>query len=541
MPRIHEKQCPSCGAPLPVQAGLPSVRCQYCGTTVQVEYTRRERAPGADTPPTVYVAPGLPKAAIVGIVLSAMLPMGIAGVTIFGSTISSAVKSTVVTFPMDCGNNESLRIAGTTYSGPGPLVRAPMNCKLTVVDSKLSSDVIVQGGVNTEVTVENATLDATDVAVRFQTNGTLHASGNCLVRGKSAAIAGGVNTKIDLEDARVEGGDVGISGEVNAEIHATRAAIKGHDAAIAVGTNGHVFGTSLSVEGDLHGIDGDTNLELSFEQSTLSAGDVGVRAGSNFHARLTKQSHIAGKTTAVDAGDNLELSVQESSIDSDDTGARTRWNPHVKVLRDGKLHGGRVALEAGENLDLTVEQGSIESAGTAICGKHNAEIEGRGGAISGAAALRFERAPAERLVGTTVTGARVYDGKGCGAPAPPVTTGDTQPLAARAPSGTPLHAPRPTSPSGPTAPPFDAAAAVIALDAASRAASAQCRSSSGKPEQLSMAPGFDSEGRNSGATATTLHGSAEAACAERIFRSVRIPPFDPATRPAGLTRTISLK
>lgn len=539
----QQKECPSCGAPLPVNRGATSVKCQYCGAAVEVERTRAPPPEDPARPPTVYVSPGLPRAAVIAIVMTALLPIGITTLTMFGSTITGAITSHTITFPMTCGNNDDVQIVGRTYAGSGTLITAGLNCKLHIKDSKLSGDVVVVGKQSNDITIENSTLEGKDAAIRLEMNGHVHATNGSVLRGTNAAIGGGINTTIELEDGRVEGGDDGITGDLNTEIHATRTTISGHDAAIALENNGHVFGDVLTLTGNVIGIEAETNLEVAVEQSTITGGETGVKGAANLHARLSKKSRITGKTVGIDAGNNLELTLDDSVVDSDDIGALTEWNPHLKLVHGARLRGGKVGLDAGENLEALLQQGTIESAGTALCGKNNARIEARNASISGTPALHFEREPELRLVETAVIGTRLFDGKGCDAPSPrPDMAG---PAAARrsksaAPPPAPVQ-PRPPGAPPPTGPSFDGAAAVIALDAATRAANAQCRSSSGKPEKAFVTPGFSPDGRNTGAQVDDgLRNLPEGRCVEGIFRNVRIPPFDPTIRPSGLVRSVDL-
>jgi DNA-directed RNA polymerase subunit RPC12/RpoP len=109
---------------------------------------------------------------------------------------------------------------------------------------------------------------------------------------------------------------------------------------------------------------------------------------------------------------------------------------------------------------------------------------------------------------------------------------------ARPTASAPAAAPTPTEP--PKPPPFNTAAAVAGLDAAKAKAEAACRGSDGV--RLFVQMGFDPDGANRGAALSDpkLKGTPEAKCALKIFRAVRIPAFDPATRPSGLGRPVRL-
>jgi hypothetical protein len=88
--------------------------------------------------------------------------------------------------------------------------------------------------------------------------------------------------------------------------------------------------------------------------------------------------------------------------------------------------------------------------------------------------------------------------------------------------------------------PFNSQAAIAGLDTAKAKAEASCRASSRVTLFIQM--GFEADGANRGAALSDpkLKGTPEAKCALRIFRAVRIPAFDPATRPGGLGRSVRL-
>jgi hypothetical protein len=96
----------------------------------------------------------------------------------------------------------------------------------------------------------------------------------------------------------------------------------------------------------------------------------------------------------------------------------------------------------------------------------------------------------------------------------------------------------PTTP--PKPPPFNSAAAVAGLDAAQANAQASCKGADGV--RLFVQIGFDPDGVNRRAALSDpkFKSTPEAKCTLRIFRAVRIPAFDPATKPSGLGRVVRL-
>jgi hypothetical protein len=109
---------------------------------------------------------------------------------------------------------------------------------------------------------------------------------------------------------------------------------------------------------------------------------------------------------------------------------------------------------------------------------------------------------------------------------------------APAAAATPVTPVTPVPTAEPKLPRFDSQAAISGLDAAKAKAEATCKSATGARLFVNM--GFDPDGVNRGAAISDpkLRGTPEAKCVLRVFRSVRIPPFDLATRPGGLGRLV---
>lgn len=117
--------------------------------------------------------------------------------------------------------------------------------------------------------------------------------------------------------------------------------------------------------------------------------------------------------------------------------------------------------------------------------------------------------------------------------------GTTRPRSSRPKTtAAPTAAATPAEP--PKPPKFDSQAAVAGLDAAKAKAEASCQSTTVKSLFVQM--GFDADGKNRGAALSNpkLAGTPEAKCVLKIFRAVRIPAFDPATKPSGLGRMVRL-
>jgi hypothetical protein len=95
----------------------------------------------------------------------------------------------VTSFPATCANNEELLVTGQTFTGKGTLIEAGPNCKLTIRDSTLKADVIVETKGNAELTITNSKLEGQEEA---------------LLLANHAKVTIGANLELTVDDSVVE-------------------------------------------------------------------------------------------------------------------------------------------------------------------------------------------------------------------------------------------------------------------------------------------------------------------------------------------------
>lgn len=481
---------------MPKQAS--DVNCKYCGTAVRVERTRKPPPPELAKPQTVYVKSGLPGFVLWIIILTGVLPAFIPLFIFAGPALFKVFSNHYGSMPMTCGMNEEVEIEDRNFTGSDTLITAELNCKLTIRNSNLSGGIIVNSKGNLELIVENSTLEGKDVGLQLDTNANVTLRKGSVLKSPALAVGGG------------------------------------------------------------------TNVSVTLDASTIEAGFHGLDLGVNGKLTLAHKSKASSDGPLVQGETNLEVTVDDSSLDSKDVAIAGNLNTKLKFVRGAKVHGARTAVRTAGNMRMTLDNASVVSEGTAICSTYNTEITASHSIVQGAVeALRLERKPNELdLRDTSVRGIQVFDASGC-AGASAAGDATVAPVAAEPPMdprkffpgnlppGTyrvklPAGAaavPVPTPAPAPAVPPFDADAAARALDAAARSASANCRSSQGKPVRIFVNPGFTPDGANRGAAPSNaaLSGTSEEACVLGIFRRVRIPPFDPKTLPGGMGRNVELK
>lgn len=115
MARIVDTRCPRCGAPLPIQAGMDAVTCQYCGARSLVDRGRKPTtAPIPQGMHVVRVAPPSSNAAGV-IVLSVVVAMVVVGAAA-GAFVMNASG------PSRGGSTPLLGVVPKTYFSDRPML-----------------------------------------------------------------------------------------------------------------------------------------------------------------------------------------------------------------------------------------------------------------------------------------------------------------------------------------------------------------------------------------------------------------------------------
>ena len=260
-------ECKKCGAPLDVKGTERVTRCKYCGTNTKLRNTRTIAAqtPAGWTPPAVWTPPQNAKA-------SSSRPLryrkrrapagcSMAGCLAFvpviaGLGISLYASGQLDRLPfvgkvarwdgretLECELNEHLVIEGEEADVTnGPVVRAAApNCHVTIRGSRLRGGEIVQGGVNTEVIVENSTLEAAyDGIVTRGPNMVVRVRGESTIVAGGDAIGGSDNMEIEIHGATLRGGRTGIRGGYNANVSLTQAHVEGGTNAIEMTGNAEI-------------------------------------------------------------------------------------------------------------------------------------------------------------------------------------------------------------------------------------------------------------------------------------------------------------
>jgi hypothetical protein len=422
VPKVTSLKCPSCSAPIQVPPNVSDIQCYYCRAPVHIERTKPPaHAPQFVIPNTVYIDPNVGKnvgAALAASVLPPLvLTLVIGGVSAFaalrGSSGSSGFGASgprkVTSFPATCASNEELLVTGQTFAGKGTLIEAGLNCKLTIKDSTLKGDVVVEAKGNAQLTITNSKLEGQEEALLLANNAKVKIADKSEIVGAGTGIEGKMNIDLTVDDSKIRGGTSAIHSGNGLTLRATGAEIAAKRHALDLDLNADLNLRQTTVKAEEEAILATYNLKLDMDGSTVE-GSTGLKSGVNPKLKVTKKSRLAGSDAAIDVESNLELTVDDSLVESKDVAVRAATNTKVNVVKQGKIKGGNAGISAGINTEIRMNEGTIESGGNAIEAKFNTEIDARRSTISGGKnAFAFERKPsALRLTETKVTGAQNF-------------------------------------------------------------------------------------------------------------------------------------
>ncbi len=277
-------ECQNCGAPLDVRPRDKIVSCRYCKRQNRVNQTRTiaQQTPQGWQPPQRWVPPqhfpapsveiqfdssGVASGARTGCIvgLAMMIVLIGAAVAMFvimadGSSSSGGGLSGLSGLTgaagwdgkstLQCGTNESLTIENKVANVPnGPVVQADTNCKLTIINSKLSGQTGIAGDMNLTVTMRQSSISATQTGISTRMNSKIFVRDNSTVSGKEFGIKGDVSTQVEIRASHVSSNEVGISGGPTLNVMGRDCTIKGGSSAIRGGMAAKIDLTKCTVTG----------------------------------------------------------------------------------------------------------------------------------------------------------------------------------------------------------------------------------------------------------------------------------------------------
>jgi LSD1 subclass zinc finger protein len=418
MAKLRTHACPTCGAPLPVVPGAADVRCQYCGNVIHVEWRRPPPQPMM-MPQTVYVPQRSYAWVIWIIVVGSIVPMCVPLVMfavplVFRTATEVGVVQT--SFPLTCPMNQEVSVVGQTYEATGTLITAEMNCKLKIKDCKLKGDIVVAGSNIVQVTIENSELVGKSAAVQLGLNSKLFASKKTLLKAEETAVSAGVNSEVSLDDTTVEGGEEAIHAAHNFTLKANGSRITGGEKALVAGINLSLEARDLTMQGRDAAIQTDSNLTLKLRGGVLEGQRFGVRVeSSNATMKLSHGARITARETAIQGGSGMQIDAEGSVIDGGEVGVDVDSNANIALGSRARIHGRQFGVRTSSNLELNLRSASLESESVALCASSNAEVRARDSLVQGGtAAWRFSYRPDPlELAGTRVIGAQQFNARGC--------------------------------------------------------------------------------------------------------------------------------
>lgn len=251
--------CPKCGANVDSAAAVPGrpFECMYCGSAIAIDAPPPPRqtpqiqiivaGPGQSSGPS---KPSSGAPAIVSVII-AVFVLGIIGAVTFSSLRAAGVATPTLgptKLPATCGLNGSLRIEDQTVTLKDTAIHANLNCKISIVRSKITAPKIIEANTNAEITIEDSTLIAEEEVIDGNANVKIKISGKSLLQSEGTAIKTNMNGEIRMEGGEIRAEDTAISANVNGKLDARNAKIVGKTA-LAFSMNGQATLRDTEVKG----------------------------------------------------------------------------------------------------------------------------------------------------------------------------------------------------------------------------------------------------------------------------------------------------
>jgi hypothetical protein len=299
MAKLSETRCPNCKAPIEFDREAASVQCRYCQTMIAIS---QEKAPRASTTTSSDASAPRPMVIYTGGAGAAIGRIVWIGLVIFLSSGGFAFArfrragcAPSESLPAHCGPmNDEVLIKGKTFDGPGPLVEAEMNCKITFEDCTLSSpdSIIKSDAMNVEVTVRNSKLTSKQSAIVLNMNGKVRIEKGSVVKSEESAVEGNSNTELTVSGSTLEG-TLGANVGSNAKVTLQPGAI---------------------LKGKRAALEGGSNMKLRAEGATLESSGPGLKAGPNTDVRMNAECKVvASPPFALSGASQMDVPANLSS------------------------------------------------------------------------------------------------------------------------------------------------------------------------------------------------------------------------------------
>ena len=412
-PKVFSAKCPTCGANLPVPPGVPQVVCRYCQNVIHVEHrkpppeVRPFGAPGAVPSRTLYVDPEA--AARAGrnigcfILVVVLVPLLIPFLIWLGPRTVRAIKP----FPVACGTNETVEVSGN-FETAGPIVKSVgVNCKLHIKDSKLKgSSLLPAGNSNLELTLENVTIETTDVMVHSGSNVKVKAIDSTLTSA-ATVFEGESNMQLDVERTTIESkGNIAIKAKNNLKLRMDGGKVRGKKAGIDADANftltmkkgseisssdGAAVKTESSFKLDAEGgkIDGGlvvtSGADIAATGVTLTSKDKAISASSSLKVEWTEGSITSLADTAIDGDSSMKLTLVGTKVQGATNAIDCQSSSTINASKKTRIVGLQGnGVTTSSSTEVVLSDAAIEAGAKAFKGTSNDKIQlGQGSRMAG--------------------------------------------------------------------------------------------------------------------------------------------------------------
>jgi len=401
MASLIMKKCPNCGAGVqldPAASHPYTIVCEFCRTSVAV-YPPQKTMPGRPAPPrpvgpNVIVMDsraGTEGARKLGSIIAAtvaLLPLLILLGTFARPCVDYAnARFSPWYFPAKCEANQTLAVKGRTARSSEPFFQGAFNCKVKIVDCNLTGPVILQGGGNTEVILQNSKIRVTRAVLDGDSNTKVLAEGGSVVTTDTAVAIGNSHVEVEVVGSTIQSAGVLVKAQTHGKV---RAKEKSH------------LAVSKGIGEGLH-------FDLTLDDSTLAVEDSVFRDSQTFASvTVANGSKVTGAHVPFRGAEHSTIDIDGARVEGEEGGCDLETHSTVR-LRDHATVVAKTgdAIRLGDYGRLEVGSGSlVQAQRAAVRFRSYGRLVVSGGQLRGAEAFVGDSYTEVKLRKATAEGTR---------------------------------------------------------------------------------------------------------------------------------------
>ncbi len=249
------------------------VRCAYCRNSIRIE--RYEPRFGRRAPHVIYVNARPRRPLSAGGILTVFALLLLPVVFAVGKKVVRQVQHLLSPWPAICDANQELLIVDKTYTATGsePLIQIHGNCRVTVLNSRLTADVVLQSTTTAPLLIQNSVLIGRKLGLDLEYGrGPVEIQNNSLVQAPIAILAGHAASLHVDSGSKLDALEVALKLETSATVILERATIFSKEIAIQARDGLNLQIREGRIESSKDAIVADFGVSIEARKSTLHGG-----------------------------------------------------------------------------------------------------------------------------------------------------------------------------------------------------------------------------------------------------------------------------